>query len=174
MISKRARWFLAVVLVLVPLMAVAQSMVDQGQGSTSFFAPWRVTAVGGSGSTSSSLSTYTPSSTSTTLTANGAACTAAGGASCTVILASTEIISWSNVALTIRNSDAADPIDNVLIEFSPDNSNWEVWDSTTFASLTAGSILSLNLSGNARRYIRVEARAAANSASVVHLTMNDG
>src|SRR5688572_18371642 len=154
--------------------ALAETIVTQGNGSTSV-RPWRVQATGGgSGSTTSALNIYAPASTSTNLTANGAACTVAGGASCTTILASIELIEWSNVTITIRNSDAADTVENVLVQWSPDNSNWEVWDSTTFATLTAGQIRSLAISGNSRRYLRIQARASANSSTVVHLTMNDG
>jgi hypothetical protein len=119
------------------------------------------------------LATNTPSATTTAVGASGVACTTPGGASCTIILASTEIIGWSNVTITMRNS-GANAFSNVLIEFSPDGTNWEVWDSTTLATLAAAAILSISISGNSRRYIRMEARSASGATAVVNLTMNDG
>jgi hypothetical protein len=153
----------------------ADERVNQGAGNPATQA-WKVyTAPPTPGPSASGRATYAPAATTTSLTANGVACTTAGGASCTIVLASIELISWTNVTLTIRNSDGADAITNVLVEFSPDNTNWEVWDSTTFAALAAGGILSLAIAGNSRRYMRVEARAAADVTSVVvNLTMNDG
>lgn len=156
--------------------AWAQSTVYQGNGNPNVY-PWKVYSVAPSGSssaTASSNAVYYPAATSTSLTGNGTACTAAGGASCTIILASIELGAWSNITITIRNSDAADALTNVLVEWSPDNSNWEVWDSTSFAALAAGAQLSMAISGNSRRYLRIEARAAVDSAAVVTLTMNDG
>lgn len=175
-VMKWGAWTLLAAFIALPLGAIAQNAVDQGQGQSSLSAPWRVQTTGGSsGSTTSSVNYYVPSATTTTLTGTGTACTAAGGAGCTIILASTQIIQWPNVAITIQNTDGADAMTNVLIEFSPDNTNWEVFDSTSFAGLAAGGILSMNIEGNARRYVRVEARAAVTvTSAVVTLTMNDG
>lgn len=167
--------FMAYVLLAFSSLAYGSEVVTQGAGNTNTQA-WKVyTTAPPSGSSSSGRATNAPTATSTPLTANATACTVASGASCTIILASTEIIAWTNISVTIRNADAADAITNVLVEFSPDNTNWEVWDAATFAGLAATAILSMGIAGNSRRYIRIEARAVANvDNAVVNLTMNDG
>lgn len=119
--------------------------------------------------------TSAPTKTTTSLTANATACTVPGGASCTTILASTDILSYARVALTINNT-GANAIDNVIVQLSPDGTTWENWDATTFASLsaTAGSTMkSIQLGDNSRHYIRVQARAAANTSADVWLTLSN-
>lgn len=151
----------------------AEQIVRQGSGNTATQA-WKVyTVAPPSTSSSSARGTNSPVATSTTVNSNGTACTAAGGASCTIILASIEVVAWTNITITIRNS-GANALTNVLIEFSPDNSNFEVWDSTSFAALASGAILSMAFAGNSRRYLRIEGRSAAGTTTVVNLTMNDG
>lgn len=97
------------------------------------------------------------------LSANATPCTTAGGASCTTILASTNsFYLYQNCTIWLINT-GGNTIDNVLIQWSPNNVNFEVWDSTTFASLAAGAVKSLALTGNSRQYLRIQARAAANT-----------
>ncbi len=147
------------------------------QGSPGTRGPWPVTAGAGSSgtSTSSSLNAKYPTATTTALIANGAACTTIGGASCTIIYASTDWGQWSNLTITLSNTDGANAITNVLVEWSPDSTRWEIWDSTTFAALAAGTTKSIAISGNSRRYLRIEARGAANvTSAVVAITANDG
>lgn len=103
---------------------------------------------------------------------NGAACTTAGGASCTIILASTNYQLYQNVAISIQNA-GANTINNVLVEWSPDNSAFEVWDSTTFANLAAGAILSMQLGDNSRKFLRIEARSASGSTAQVYVDGTD-
>lgn len=148
--------------------ALAQR-VDQGMPGS--YGPWNVRVQGGGGSDggSPSTNTYTPAATSTTINSNAVACSTAGGASCTIILASIEMLPWERVTLTVRNS-GANAITNCLVEWSPDNTNWEVWDNTTFAALAAGAIKSIAIDGNSRRFLRVEAQSAAGSSSVVNIT----
>lgn len=109
------------------------------------------------------------------LTLNAVACTAPGGASCTIIGPSLNVGDYSSIAITLRVS-GGNPVDNVLISFSPNNANWEIYDSTAFAGLAASAIKSLEFTGNARKYMRIEARAAAATTVVVdvHLSKNGG
>lgn len=107
--------------------------------------------------------TSTPTKTTTVIAANGAACTTIGGASCTIIYASTDWLAWPNYCITLRETAGANPVTNVEVEYSPDNTNWERWDSTTFAALGASTMKSLCVAGNAHRYLRIEAQSAAGS-----------
>lgn len=120
----------------------------------------------------------------TSLVGNGTACTSPSGASCKVVLNSTRVLEWSNVAFTVTNTNP-NGVDNILVEVSADNASWELWDSATFSAFPAGSdcgagscgigtVKSIQLSGNSRYYIRAEARAAIDTAFTVTLTMNDG
>jgi len=72
----------------------------------------------------------------------------------TTLLASTDVSKWSNVAITFNNS-GANSLGTVQVEFSPDNSDWEVWDNTTFTGLAATTVLSMQITGNSRKYIRI-------------------
>jgi hypothetical protein len=119
-----------------------------------------------------SSATSAPTATTTSITTNGTPCTTAGGATCTIIYASTDWGAWPNVTITLRNSSAV-VIDNVLLEWSPDGTNFEVWDSTSFAGLAAGAVKSMAISGNSRRYLRIEARAASTATNaIVNVTAN--
>lgn len=174
----RATKWMAVATIAILTAAVAPAVaeiVDQGQPGDQ--GPWPV--VTGASGTSSSISSLTassaaPTKTTTSLTGSGVACTAPGGASCTVILASTEVINWPNVAITIHNT-GANTVDNVIIEWSPDGATWSTWDNTTMASLPTTDGLDMRdmqITGNSRRYIRIEARAAANTSVDVWLTVS--
>lgn len=155
--------------------ALADDTVNQGAPGNR--GSWPVKIVGTNsldgGPGTNTVTTFNPAATTTSLTLNATPCTTAGGASCTIIYASFDYGPWPNVTITLRNS-GANPIDNVLVEWSPNNSNFEVWDSTTFASLAAGASSSIAIAGNSRRYLRIEARAAAATTAVVTITANDG
>lgn len=151
----------------------ADTVVNQGTPGTR--GPWPVTAGAGTTGTgtSSSLNAIYPTATTTPLTLNAVACTTIGGASCTVIYAATDWGQWSNLTISLRDS-GANTIDNVLIEWSPDGTNFELWDSTTFAGILTTVTKSIAIAGNSRRYLRIEARAAAATTAVVTITANDG
>lgn len=158
-INIQRRW--AVAFAAVAAVALAGTLVDQGVPGN--YGPWKVTSV------ASSASVSTPTATTTVLAAQGNGCTTAGDADCTTIYASTEWITYSNITITIRNS-GANAITDVLVEWSPDGTNFEVWDNTTFAALAAGAIDSLAIAGNSRRYLRIEARSASGATAVVNIT----
>lgn len=167
--------------VLIGGFVLAGTEVDQGAPGAK--GPWNVRTTGGSSSCNpdagvscpSSINTKFPTSTTTALTGNATPCTAVSGASCTVIYPSTDWGQWTDVTITLTNTDGADAITNVLVEWSANNSNWEIWDSTTFAALAAGASKSIAISGNSRRWLRIEARAANNvTDAVVTITANDG
>lgn len=160
-INIKRRW--AIAFAAVAVAALAGTLVDQGVPGN--YGPWKIT------STASASAVTTPTATTTSISSNGAACTTAGGASCTIVYASTDWLKYSNITITIRNS-GANVIENVLVEWSPDNTNFEVWDPNTFANLAAGAIKSLGISGNSRRYLRVEARSSAGASAVVNITAN--
>jgi len=168
---KRTLAFLAVL----GAVALAQTQVDQGRPGK--MGPWPVVLQGSSttdgGAGTNAITPWYPAATTTSLSANATPCTTAGGASCTTIQSSIQLGVWTNVTITLLNG-GANAITNVLVEWSPDNTNWEVWDSTTFAAIAAGAQSSIAISGNSRRYLRMEARAAANTSATVTITANDG
>ena len=116
-------------------------------------------------------STSAPAETISTVVGNVTACTAVGGASCSIIYPSTDWGSVPNLSIAITNLGAA-VIDNVLVEWSPiaDGGGFELWDSTMFASLAASTTKSVAISGNSRRFLRIESRAAADGGPV-HVTV---
>lgn len=169
----------------------AAQLVDQGQPGRQ--GAWPVSVSGGTLSLNSSVTVdggildtvttvgtvnaakpaqsaaYTNSAAaSNALSANVTSCTTASGASCTELYfdSTSDFLAYQNITIWVRNS-GANTIDNLLIEWSPDGTNFEVWDSTTFAGLVAGAIKSLALTGNSRGYLRIEGRAAANTNAVI-------
>ena len=176
-LTRAARWQAALTLTFILFLgstAIAE-IVDQGQPGDQ--GPWPVTSAATSTSTSiSSLSASSaaPAKTTTALVADADACTFAGDTDCTNILASTEIINWPNVAIAIHNA-GANTVDNVVISFSSDGTTWETWDTTTFATLLTTDGLdmrSMQIAGSSRRYLRIDARAAANTSVDVWLTVS--
>ena len=174
----------AVVLVFAALV-YAGTEVDQGKPGR--YGSWPVnisSAVSGTANGSwvyldGGYTTLTPTASALLRTANlqgiavnATPCTTAGGASCTIILPSTSYQLYQNVAITIQNA-GANTIENVLVEWSPDNTNFEVWDSTTFANLAAGAVLSMQFGDNSRKFLRIEARSASGSTAQVYADGTD-
>lgn len=158
--------------VLIATAAIAQSVVVIRSGSSTQTVT--VNADGSLNVTVTGTSSSTPAKTETTLPVDADACTTPGDADCTVILASTEVVAFKQITLTIHN-DGANTLTEVIVEFSPDGTTWETWDNTTFASLvtTDGSDMrSMQISGNSRRYMRVEGRSSAGTSTDVWLTMS--
>lgn len=128
------------------------------------------------------------STKSTTLGVQGTGCTAAGGAACVVFgkcsaatgstlctsaTATWNVADYTTLALTIRNA-GANTLSDVLVEFSDDGTNFEVWDSTTFDEMATLTVKSMQISGNSRKFIRVEGRSASGTDVVATLAVNDG
>lgn len=153
--------------------AIAQNVVDQGAPGTQ--GSWKVTNVAPSPSPSgvSACNVKVPAATNTTLNATGSACTAIGGAGCTTIYAATDWSPWGNITITIVNTGASNTVTNVLVEWSADGTNYELWDNTTFAALGTTTTKSLALSGNSRRYLRIEAKSTSGTTVSVLITAND-
>jgi hypothetical protein len=102
------------------------------------------------------------------LAANAVACTAPGGASCTVVMQSTDASAWDNVTLYIKNG-GANVADDVLLEASPNGTDWEELIPNTFDALATGKIKSANYIGH-YAWLRIEGRAAANTSLSVWLS----
>lgn len=105
----------------------------------------------------------------TTIGANATACAAPGGASCTVILPKTNVASFNNLTVYVKNSHASAAITNILIETSPDGTSWEEVVADTFDALAAGKLKSVNWLGH-YAFVRVEAQATSASSSSVWLS----
>lgn len=76
------------------------------------------------------------------------------GNSYSVVFGPTDVSLFSNVALTIINN-AATAILSASIEWSPNNSQFEVWDTISFANLQPATVKSMQISGNSRKFLRV-------------------
>lgn len=93
--------------------------------------------------------------------------------SAATILSSSDVAAWSNIAITLING--VDNLGSIAVEFSPDDVNWEAWDTSTFASLTASSVISLQIAGNSRNHVRVRSTDTPRTTSVTaSLTLNNG
>ena len=114
-------------------------------------------------------------SQSTLLPPQPAGCTTAGGGPCTnfggsspTSWSSTDFSQWPNLTVTV--TVVSGTLTDALVEWSADNSNWEVWDSTTFDNMTGTK--SIAISGNSRRYLRLEGRAAGVTQVTVVVSAN--
>lgn len=128
------------------------------------------------------------SSKTTTLPADADACTTAGDTDCTTFglcdgattggLCPSSGATWhiggfSNFTLTVNNTSVVTHKD-ILILMSDDNSNWEVWDSTTFDELLTLQVRSISVSGSSRRYVRIQGNSTTGGAVVASISANDG
>lgn len=90
---------------------------------------------------------------STTVASDALDC-ASTGAHCTEVCKSDLNLSgYSNISIFIKPSNLGTRSSFILV--SPDNNNWEVWDSVTFDNITADTVKSIQISGNSRPYIKV-------------------
>lgn len=112
----------------------------------------------------------TPSAAVVPLTANAGVCSAADESGCTIVLPAVEVVGYPRFALTVYAGAAI--LNDVLVQFSPrpDATMWETWDASIFSGLPASGVRSMQIGGNSRRWLRVKARAAANSSAEVYLT----
>lgn len=97
--------------------------------------------------------------------------TASVGVMESIIFASTDLLSYSTKCITIMN-DGANTIDNITVQTSPDDTNWEDYDTATFASLTSGTIKSLQINLDSHKYWRVTASSSNDSSTTVWITAN--
>ncbi|MDP3763674.1 MAG: hypothetical protein Q8Q92_03435 [bacterium] len=94
------------------------------------------------------------------------------------VFTATNVQYWSNLAITLINN-SVNNLKSASIDFSPNNSNWEIWDTTTFTTLSSSAILSMQIAGNSRRWLRVRAWSSgsvgSNTGSLdVYVTTNNG
>ena len=120
-----------------------------------------------------SLPPFVPSTTAGFLDVKGEAVpvTTASGADTILTVGGkncVDISGTSNFCLWILNSGSA-ALSACKVSQSPDGVNWELTDSTTFATLGVGAILGLENSDNARRYLKVEA-TSSNAICTIFLT----
>lgn len=85
-----------------------------------------------------------------------------------------KVSDWSNISITVHNTGSND-LGTIAVQFSPDDSSWEDWETSCFSGLTAGEITSIQISGQSRNYLRLRANAQASATGVViHVTLNNG
>lgn len=75
-------------------------------------------------------------------------------------LGSADLTKHLHFALWVKNTGGTAFVE-CLLEQSPNGSDWEVTNNTTFSSLAGGALLSLENTYNSRKYLRVRARVAA-------------
>lgn len=91
----------------------------------------------------------------------------------------TDLSLWSNISVTVVNNSVHN-LKSASLEWSPNNSNFEQWDTTTFQTLSSSAILSMQIGSNSRRYFRVRAQssgsaALGNTGSLdIYVIANDG
>lgn len=90
----------------------------------------------------------------------------------------TDVQYWSNLAITLINN-SVNNLKSASVDFSPNNNNWEIWDSSTFATLSSSAVLSMQISSNSRKWLRVRAWSSgsggSNTGSLdVYVTTNNG
>lgn len=90
------------------------------------------------------------------------------------IISATDISQWGNVAVTLQNAGAGS-LGTVEVQVSPDAASWETLDDTTFSGLAAAAMTSSQLSGNSRKYLRVQSTDTPAGAVVTgSLHLNNG
>lgn len=78
------------------------------------------------------------------------------GANYSTLLSSVDLALYSNVAITMINNHASNTLQSASVEWSPNNSQFEQWDTSTFAGLAGGgTVRSMQILGNSRRYLRI-------------------
>lgn len=98
------------------------------------------------------VATFTPTVTSTaTVDATGTI----------VILASVEVLSYSNFTITVKNTGGVNAIDNVYVEVGPDGTEWSLIATYDTNIAAGGSARIVSVSNNSDRYLRVRAAATA-------------
>lgn len=112
-----------------------------------------------------------PAVTTTVIASNGTTCAAVSGASCTQVYASTNWQTYRSLTITLDNT-GANALTDCLIEWAPTDADAtrEIWDSTTFAGLASGTVKSLSIDGNSRRFLRIEGRSALGTTVDVYVT----
>lgn len=94
------------------------------------------------------------------------------------VFTATDVQLWSNLAITLVNN-SVNNLKSASVDFSPNNSNWEVWDSSTFATLSSSTVLSMQVSSNSRKWLRIRAWSSgsggSNTGSLdIYITTNNG
>lgn len=110
------------------------------------------------------------------LGASGSACTTPGAGGCAVmfggILGDDDWIVYKNISITLSNT-GSNPISDVIVEWSADQSNYEAWDPSSFDELPANTTKSIQISGNSRQYLRVEGRSQLGTTFSIYVKGND-
>jgi len=88
--------------------------------------------------------------------------TAAIGAVATIVLASTEVLSWPSYCIYVKNLDGADSFTDIDYQTSPDATSWvDLTEPAACDTLAPGVMCVFCESGNAYRYVRVQVTGAA-------------
>lgn len=96
------------------------------------------------------------------------------GATSQIIFASTDLSLWTNVAVTVVNN-AATTLQSASLEWSPNNSIFEAWDTTSFAALPTATAKSMQILGNSRKWFRVRGIGTnATGSTDVYVHVNNG
>ncbi len=93
------------------------------------------------------------------------------GAAPVVILSSVDMLAYNAKCITIKNT-GINTIESIVIQVSPNDTDWEDYDSSTFANLLSSEIISLQISADSHRYWRVTGASSAGSTSSVWVNAN--
>ncbi len=88
-----------------------------------------------------------------------------------IILSSIDLLSYNAKCITIKNT-GTNVIEDIVIQASPNNTDWEDYDDVTYANLASSEIISLQISADSHKYWRVIASSSAGSTSTVWVNAN--
>jgi len=87
---------------------------------------------------------------------------------------SVDLLALEHFSVFALNAAGGAALDACTLEASGDNTNWATIDNTTLASLAAGAVDQIDVTNNGRRYYRLRASTAANTATLTVVVTGNG
>ena len=78
-----------------------------------------------------------------------------------VILASIEVLAYSNLTITVKNTGGVNSLDNIYVDVAPDGAAWTALTIYPTDVAPGGIVRVISISNNSDRYLRVRAAATA-------------
>jgi len=78
-----------------------------------------------------------------------------------VVLASIEVLAYSNLTITVKNTGGVNSLDNIYVDVAPDGAAWTALTIYPTDVAPGGIVRVISISNNSDRYLRVRAAATA-------------
>ena len=78
-----------------------------------------------------------------------------------VVLASIEVLAYSNLTITVKNTGGVNSLDNIYVDVAPDGAAWTALTIYPTDVAPGGIVRVVSISNNSDRYLRVRAAATA-------------